>query len=191
MNLQYTTTDVIGYVKLWIVLTKDHSGNIFTSLPLSVILLLTQLVLQFAFTNEKLFFQFWFFYQKTEVEREQETFLYDFSGIVASVGGSLGLFLGFSCLQVTMLFVVVVVGHVVVVVVEKNTGSLRLFLGFSCLQVKMLFVVVVVGHVVVVVEKNTGSLGLFLGFSCLQVTMLFVVVVVAISVVVVYVFCCC
>ena len=44
-------------------------------------------------------FQFWFFYQKSIIEREIETFVYDFSGIVASVGGSLGLFLGFSCLQ--------------------------------------------------------------------------------------------
>ena len=72
--------------------------------------------------RKNFFFQFWFFYQKTEVEREQETFLYDFSGIVASVGGSLGLFLGFSCLQVTMLLFVVVVVAIAVVVVGVFCG---------------------------------------------------------------------
>ncbi len=41
----------------------------------------------------------WFYYQRTEEEHEKEIFLFSFSGIVAGVGGSLGLFLGFSCLQ--------------------------------------------------------------------------------------------
>ena len=33
------------------------------------------------------------------VETEEQILIYDFSAIVAGVGGSLGLFLGFSCLQ--------------------------------------------------------------------------------------------
>ncbi len=44
--------------------------------------------------------ELWFFYLKTKVETEEEILIYDFSEIVAGVGGSLGLFLGFSCFQV-------------------------------------------------------------------------------------------
>ena len=47
--------------------------------------------------------ELWFFYLKTEVETEEEILIYDFSEIVAGVGGSLGLFLGFSCFQVGVL----------------------------------------------------------------------------------------
>ena len=36
---------------------------------------------------------------KMNVETEEQILIYDFSAIVAAVGGSLGLFLGFSCLQ--------------------------------------------------------------------------------------------
>ena len=36
------------------------------------------------------------------METEEEIYIYDFSAIVAGVGGSLGLFLGFSCLQVRL-----------------------------------------------------------------------------------------
>ena len=34
-----------------------------------------------------------------KIETEEEMLIYDFSAIIAGVGGSLGLFLGFSCLQ--------------------------------------------------------------------------------------------
>ncbi len=37
-------------------------------------------------------------------EVEEQILIYDFSAIVAGVGGSLGLFLGFSCLQVLVPF---------------------------------------------------------------------------------------
>ncbi len=126
-------------------------------------------MLHFAFTYEKLFFQFWFFYQKTEVEREQETFLYDFSGIVASVGGSLGLFLGFSCLQVAMLFVVVVVVIAIAVVVvyvfevvEKNTIMVKfermkikiLMLLLLLLLIILLLLLLLISFVVVTVVVN-------------------------------------
>ena len=40
-----------------------------------------------------------FFYEDTNVAISSEYVLYDFNAIVTSVGGSLGLFLGFSCWQ--------------------------------------------------------------------------------------------
>ncbi len=39
----------------------------------------------------------WFTYLSNMVEEHEEYEVYDFSGIVAALGGSLGLFLGFSC----------------------------------------------------------------------------------------------
>ena len=39
------------------------------------------------------------------LETEQQMLWYDFSGIVAGIGGSLGLFLGFSCLNATDTFI--------------------------------------------------------------------------------------
>ena len=42
----------------------------------------------------------YFFYQTTAYEVQEEYLLYDFNSIIASVGGSLGLFLGFSCFQI-------------------------------------------------------------------------------------------
>ena len=36
---------------------------------------------------------------KMNVETEEQILIYDFTAIIAGVGGSLGLFLGFSCLQ--------------------------------------------------------------------------------------------
>lgn len=43
--------------------------------------------------------QIWILYNKAAYELEEEIFLYDVSRIIAAVGGSMGLFLGFSCLQ--------------------------------------------------------------------------------------------
>ncbi len=40
-----------------------------------------------------------YLFRKTEVDTQEEYLLYDFNAIVAAVGGSLGLFLGMSCLS--------------------------------------------------------------------------------------------
>ena len=48
----------------------------------------------------RFFMQIWLYYQRSHVDQETELFVFDFTAIVAGVGGSLGLFLGFSCLQV-------------------------------------------------------------------------------------------
>jgi hypothetical protein len=40
--------------------------------------------------------QFWIAYSDTGVPIHQEVLLYDFNAIIAAVGGSLGLFIGFS-----------------------------------------------------------------------------------------------
>ena len=40
------------------------------------------------------------YYGKTEVRVNEEFLIYDFNTIVATIGGSLGLFLGFSCVEV-------------------------------------------------------------------------------------------
>jgi len=44
------------------------------------------------------------FYSDTSVEKTEEILLYDLSNIVSAVGGSLGLFLGFSCLNFVTCF---------------------------------------------------------------------------------------
>jgi hypothetical protein len=41
-------------------------------------------------------------YDSTIVQRSEETLLYDVPALLSAVGGSLGLFLGFSC--ITMFF---------------------------------------------------------------------------------------
>ena len=49
------------------------------------------------------------YFTEMEVEAREEVLLYDMGNIVAAVGGSLGLFLGFSCLDfagVTLRFLV-------------------------------------------------------------------------------------
>jgi hypothetical protein len=43
---------------------------------------------------------FWVFYPTIDVSVIEETLLFDFTAIVAAVGGSLGLFIGFSFLDV-------------------------------------------------------------------------------------------
>ena len=40
----------------------------------------------------------WFYFDDSEQDHYEEYLLYDFGGIIGSVGGMLGLFLGFSCL---------------------------------------------------------------------------------------------
>ena len=40
------------------------------------------------------------YYHETEVQVKQEFLIYDLNAIVATIGGSLGLFLGFSCYEV-------------------------------------------------------------------------------------------
>ena len=39
------------------------------------------------------------YFSKMEVEESSEVLIYDFPNIVAAVGGSLGLFLGISCMD--------------------------------------------------------------------------------------------
>ena len=41
------------------------------------------------------------YYGRTEVKVKKEFLIYDLNTIVATIGGSLGLFLGFSCYEVT------------------------------------------------------------------------------------------
>ena len=43
--------------------------------------------------------QLWLSFATDIVKQEKEYLVYDFNGIVSSVGGGLGLFLGFSCLS--------------------------------------------------------------------------------------------
>ena len=40
------------------------------------------------------------YYGETEVRVKEEFLIYDLNAIVAAIGGSLGLFLGFSCYEV-------------------------------------------------------------------------------------------
>ena len=40
------------------------------------------------------------YYAQTEVQVKEEFLIYDLNAIVAAIGGSLGLFLGFSCYEV-------------------------------------------------------------------------------------------
>ena len=40
------------------------------------------------------------YYDETEVQVKEEFLIYDLNAIVAAIGGSLGLFLGFSCYEV-------------------------------------------------------------------------------------------
>ena len=46
----------------------------------------------------------WYMHGSQDIDVFTEIRLYDFSAIVAAVGGSLGLFLGFSCLDTILLF---------------------------------------------------------------------------------------
>ena len=39
------------------------------------------------------------YYDETEVQVKEEFLIYDLNAIVAAIGGSLGLFLGFSCYE--------------------------------------------------------------------------------------------
>ncbi len=40
------------------------------------------------------------FYNSTIVQKSEETLLYDVPALLSAVGGSLGLFLGFSCITI-------------------------------------------------------------------------------------------
>ena len=42
------------------------------------------------------------YYKNMDIEVSEEVLLYDFNALVAAVGGSLGLFLGFSCYSVAL-----------------------------------------------------------------------------------------
>ena len=44
------------------------------------------------------------YYKNMDVDISEEVLLYDFSAIVAAVGGSMGLFLGFSCYSLVLEF---------------------------------------------------------------------------------------
>ncbi len=46
--------------------------------------------------------KFYLFYDSTTVEEREQALMYDFPKLVAAVGGSLGLFMGFSLLSVLM-----------------------------------------------------------------------------------------
>ena len=39
-------------------------------------------------------------YNSLDVEKQEETLIYDFGNFLAAIGGNLGLFLGFSCLSI-------------------------------------------------------------------------------------------
>ena len=47
----------------------------------------------------------WLGYQSTDITVIEEVLLFDFAAIVAAVGGSLGLFIGFSFLDVFKAFI--------------------------------------------------------------------------------------
>ena len=44
------------------------------------------------------------YYKNMEIDITEEVLLFDFSAIVAAVGGSMGLFLGFSCYSLALDF---------------------------------------------------------------------------------------
>ena len=48
-------------------------------------------------------FQFSFSYSSLQVEEKVVTLVYDLESVLASIGGNLGLFLGFSCLSLMLL----------------------------------------------------------------------------------------
>ena len=47
----------------------------------------------------------WAFYTSLHVEEKVETFLFDFDSALVAIGGSLGLFLGWSCNSIVMSFI--------------------------------------------------------------------------------------
>ena len=47
----------------------------------------------------------WYMHGSSDIDVYTEIRLYDFAAIVAAVGGSLGLFLGFSCLDSVLIFI--------------------------------------------------------------------------------------
>ena len=47
----------------------------------------------------------WYMHGSSDIDVYTEIRLYDFAAIVAAVGGSLGLFLGFACLDSVLLFI--------------------------------------------------------------------------------------
>ena len=47
----------------------------------------------------------WYMHGSSDIDVFTEILLYDFTAIVAAVGGSLGLFLGFSCLDTFLIFI--------------------------------------------------------------------------------------
>ena len=47
----------------------------------------------------------WYMHGSSDIDVFTEIRLYDFAAIIAAVGGSLGLFLGFSCLDSTLIFI--------------------------------------------------------------------------------------
>ena len=52
------------------------------------------------------------YYENTDTLVTEELLLHDFNSIISAVGGSLGLFLGFSCLQGAMWIVDIVCRHI-------------------------------------------------------------------------------
>ena len=46
----------------------------------------------------------WYMHGSSDIDIFTEIRLYDFAAIIAAVGGSLGLFLGFSCLDSILIF---------------------------------------------------------------------------------------
>ena len=54
--------------------------------------------------TEELFFSITMFYKSTDVTIEKETLMVDFTGLISSGGGLLGLWLGLSCLDSVKLF---------------------------------------------------------------------------------------